>query len=61
MSSREAPPFPLYECPVCMGLGNFEKQTRPDREPSGFVAVHSTSLKLDDVIRLLPEGKEQHD
>ena len=54
-----AGPARYIECPVCLGLGSFERnpnRTKP-RVEEGFFAIHAEGLELADVIDLLPEGE----
>lgn len=53
---------PRYvECPVCLGLGTFDRNPahqRPDIE-EGSSAVHSLTITMEDAIELLPIVEEE--
>lgn len=46
----------IVMCPVCLGLGAYEED-RQEQEPEQhfFIALHSNTLKLEDILDLLPQ------
>lgn len=53
----------LVRCPICLGLGAYteDESWEPPRRSDTWVAVHSTTITLQDILDLLPEGPVTHD